>query len=69
MQLNLEKPKKVAEKNGIAFDKMVVIDLDKRLVTVSLKDKSSYSYSYFNDVDVKFYTDDIYYIFTINKRI
>jgi len=66
MKLNMEEPMKVAEKNGIAFDDIVKIKDNE--VTVSLKDKSSYSYSFFNDVEVTKYTEGVYYIFNIDKK-
>ena len=67
MKLNMEEPMKVAEKNGITFDQIVKINGTE--VTVSLKDKSSYSYSFFNDVKINKYTEDVYYIFVIEEKV
>ena len=67
MKVNLEKPMKTAEKNGIDFEDIIKIEGNE--VVVSLKDKSSYRYSFFNDVDINFYTDDVYYIFVIEEKI
>ncbi len=66
MKINLERPMKTAEKNGIDFKDIIKIEGNE--VVVSLKDKSSYRYSFFNDVKINSYTDDIYYIFTIEEK-
>lgn len=66
MKINLEEPKDAAEKNNIDFDNIIKIEGNE--VVVSLKDKSSARYSFFNDVNINFYTDDIYYIFVIEEK-
>ena len=67
MKINLEKPFEIAEENGIDFKDIIKIEGNE--VVVSLKDKSSYRYSFFNDVKVNYYPDDIYYIFVIEEKI
>jgi len=69
LKLDFEKPMKAAEKNGVDIGDIVKIDNEKNLVTISLKEKSSYSYHFFNDVKVESYPDGIYYIFTIEDEI
>lgn len=50
IQMDLEKGKKIAEGRGIDFKD--VVNIDGNIVRVKLTQKSGYSYSFFNDVDV-----------------
>ncbi len=67
MKLNMEDAIDLAEKNGISRDE--IVNINKNLVTVKLSDKGSYSYSFFNNVDVTVYPDifpEKNYIISIN---
>lgn len=68
MQINFDmsKAKKLSEKNGINFNDIVKINAN--VVSVKLSEKSGYSYSFFNDVDVDYYAVDESYIFNINPK-
>ncbi len=55
MVLDMEKAKKLAEKNGIDFEDIVI--KANNVITVKLSEKGGYSYSFFNDVDVSLYPD------------
>ncbi len=50
IQLDMEKARKLAESRGIDFSEAVKIDGN--VVRVKLTQKSGYSYSFFNDVEV-----------------
>jgi len=71
IKLDMEKGKKLAEKNKIDFEDIVKIE--DNLVTIKLSAQGGYSYSFFNDVNVTKYPDtsdpeDITsYIFKINE--
>lgn len=69
LKLNFEKPMEIAKDNGIAMEDIIKIDNEKNVVTISLKEKSSYSYHFFNDVEVDSYPNSIYYIITIEEKI
>jgi len=68
IKLNMGDAKALAEDNKIGFDK--IIKIEGNIVTVKLSEKSGYSYSFFNDVEVDAYPgenkDKDFYIFTIN---
>lgn len=55
MLLNIEKGKKLAEKNNVAVEDMIKIDGNN--VIVKLSEKGGYSYSFFNNVDPSAYPD------------
>ncbi len=55
MLLNIEKGKKLAEKNNVDVED--IIKIDSNSVIVKLSEKGGYSYSFFNDVDVSAYPD------------
>lgn len=64
---------KIAEKENIALENVVVIEGN--VVTVNLRDKGGYSYSFFNDLDFdgesNYYllereSEKVGYVFTIN---
>ena len=48
--LDMGKAKDLAEKNGLAFEDIVIIA--NNIVTVKLSEDGGYSYSFFNNVDV-----------------
>jgi len=48
--LDMNKAKDLAEKNGLAFEDIVIIS--NNIVTVKLSEDGGYSYSFFNNVDV-----------------
>ncbi len=68
LKLNMADAMDLAEKNGLKRDE--IIKIEGNSVTVRLSDKSGYTYSFFNDVDVTAYPD-IYpeknYIIKINN--
>ncbi len=67
LKINMEKAKKLSEKNGINFEE--VVKIDENLVTIKLSEGSGYSYSFFNDVEVAPpYTDGEFYILNIDKK-
>jgi hypothetical protein len=73
IKMDMEKGRKLTEKNGLNFDNAVSITGN--LVKVKLSSKGGYSYAFFNDVDVSAHAekDDqgkytSMYIFTINKK-
>lgn len=71
IHLNMEKAKKLAEKNGLNFGEkgeVVRIEDNLNIVTVRLSEKGGYSYSFFNDVDVDAYPKNEFYVFTINEK-
>ena len=53
MVIDMEKGKKVAEKNSVDFGEIVKVNGN--VVTVRLSEKGGYSYSFFNDVGVSVY--------------
>jgi hypothetical protein len=53
MQLNMQNAYKQAKQNNYDFNK--IFDFSDHVVTVALDSKSSYSYHYFNDVNIKAY--------------
>jgi len=55
MLLNIEKGKKLADKNNVAVDD--IIQINNNMVTVKLSESGGYSYSFFNDVDASTYPD------------
>jgi len=74
IKMDMEKGRKVAEKNGIDFNN--VVKIDGNIVQVKLSSKAGYTYAFFNDVDVSAYAerDDSgkytsMYVFTINNKV
>jgi len=73
MKIDMEKGKKIADKNEIDFGSIVKIE--RNIVTVKLSDKGSYSYAFFNDIDASVYADRDdkneftgMYVLTINEK-
>ena len=72
LKLDMGEAWKLAEKNGIAFEEVVIITGNQ--VKVKLTDKGGYTYNFFNDVDVEAYLDKVggeyngMYVFTINSK-
>jgi hypothetical protein len=73
MKIDMEKGKKLAEKNGIDFND--VVNINENVIIVKLSEKGGYSYAFFNDVDVSSYADRDergeytgMYVLTINKK-
>ncbi|MCA9487423.1 MAG: hypothetical protein KC516_00500 [Nanoarchaeota archaeon] len=68
IELNMEKGKKVAEKNGVSFENIVRIDGNK--VVVKLSPDSQSSYSFFRSGGLEnIYTSELkYYVFVTPKR-
>ena len=67
MKINMDKAKKLADKNGIDFEE--VVKINENIVTIKLSEKSGYSYSFFNDVEVFLpYPDGEYYILNIDAK-
>ncbi|MCW8965125.1 MAG: hypothetical protein OQK82_00350 [Candidatus Pacearchaeota archaeon] len=50
MQIDMEDAREVAEDNGILFED--ILKIENNVVTVKLSEKSGYSYSFFNNVEV-----------------
>lgn len=67
IRLNMEKVKKLTDKNKMDFSEAVKINGN--VVSVKLTKDSGYEYSFFNDVDASAYpdVDSINYIIKINK--
>jgi len=71
ISLNMEKAKKIAEKNGVDFGD--VVRINDNVVIVKLSEEGGYSYSFFNNVDATAYenrsnTENIKeYIIKINE--
>ena len=57
IKLNMKEGFDLAEKNGLAREDIVRIDLDRHIVKVRLSDKGGYEYSFFNNVDATSYPD------------
>ncbi len=55
INLNMENAIKIAKKSGISLSDIVMIN--DNVVTVKLREKGGYSYSFFNNVDVSVYPD------------
>jgi hypothetical protein len=72
IRINMEKGLDVAEEKGIPFDQIIFID--KNYLMVKLSEKSGVEYSFFNDVSVKSYPDELdgkytgIYVITISRR-
>jgi len=70
IKLNMDKARKLANENEVAFDD--VVSITGNVVNVRLSQKGGYQYSFFNDVEVFAYPEDSSdkengnYIFTIN---
>ncbi len=56
LTLNMDSAKKISDKNGILFDK--IVSLEGNMVRVRLSDKGGYEYSFFNNVNVESYYPD-----------
>lgn len=48
---------------------IVNINIQDNVVTVKLREKGDYSYSFFNDIDVNYYLDEESYIFIMGEKI
>jgi len=74
LKIDMEKGKKIAEKNGINFND--VVKINENIIRVKLDEGSGYSYAFFNDVDVFAYADRDekgeytgMYVLTINEKV
>jgi len=65
IKLNLIDLKEVSDKNKINFND--VVKIENNLVKVKLTEKGGQTYSFFNNVSVKCYPDNEFYIFTISE--
>jgi len=65
LKIDMEKAKKLADKNKIDFRE--VVKIEDNLVKIKLSEKGGYIYSFFNNVDVGAYPDGEYYIIKINN--
>jgi hypothetical protein len=72
IKLNMEKARKVSEKNNVAFENIIKINEGENIVTVRLSSDSGYSYSFFKNVDVVAFPDgevnSVNYMFTITEK-
>jgi len=72
IHLNMEDAIEKAAENNQNIANIVKIDNDNNIVMVKLKDKGSYSYSFFNEVDASAYLDTEpnmqEYVLTINEK-
>jgi len=66
LKLNLNELKEVSDKKGIAFED--VVKINENLVIVKLSDKGGSTYSFFNDIEVIAFSDEEYYIFTVDLK-
>jgi len=71
LKIDMEKGKKLAEKNGIDFND--VVNINGNIVKVKLSEKGGYEYAFFNDIEATAYpdTDDkngYIYVITITKK-
>ncbi len=68
IELNMDKAKKLADKNGIDFKD--VVKINENIITVKLSDRGGYSYSFFNDVNVGVpYPEGENYIITVSEWV
>ncbi len=68
IHLNMEDAIETARKNG--FDEKKIVSVSENVVTVKLRDKGGYSYSFFNDVSASANQDNQManeYVFLINN--
>jgi hypothetical protein len=72
IHLNMKDAIEKAAENNQNIANIVKIDNDNNIVMVKLKDKGSYSYSFFNEVDASAYLDTEpnmqEYVLTINEK-
>jgi len=70
LRINMEKGKKISEKNN--FDFKNAVKITDNIVTVKLREKGGYSYAFFNNVDVGVPYQDKdnkgVYVLVINKK-
>ena len=68
IHLNMEDAIEIAEKENMDVTKLVIIN--ENIVTVQLREKGGYSYSFFNDVkvNINFDNDNKEYYFVIEKN-
>lgn len=72
IRIDMEKAMNIAENRGIDF--WDIVDVDRNVVLVKLTDKSGYSYSFFNEVNLRAYPELIggeytgLYILEINEK-
>lgn len=67
LKINMDKAKKISDKNGIDFKE--VLEINENTVVIKLSQESGYSYAFFNNVDVgKPYPDGEFYIMVVDKK-
>lgn len=66
MVIDMEKGKKLADKNGIDFSEVVKINGNS--VFVKLSSDGGYSYDFFNDVGASTFSDKTNYVVIINEK-
>jgi len=67
IKINMLDAKEVAEEKGISFEEIVTHK--DNFVTVKLSEKGGYTYSFFKDVDIEIYPNDIFYVITVDNKI
>ncbi len=69
MEINLDVEEMIKEAKDNSWELNNVITIDDNLVTVKLREKGGYSYSFFNNVDVMpYYAGGDKYILTVNEK-
>ncbi len=71
IHLNMEDAVKKAKKEWAEEKIGEIVNIKENIVTVKLREKGSYSYSFFNDVDASAYLDTTSnkeYIITVNEK-
>ena len=67
LKINMDKAKKISDKNGIDFEE--VVKINENTVLIKFSQESGYSYDFFNDVGVgKPYPDAEFYIIMVDKK-
>lgn len=65
--LEMEDAIKIAEKENFPVEE--IITLNENVVTVKLREKGGYSYSFFNDIEINTpYTNQTKFVFTFNEK-
>jgi len=67
LKINMDKAKKISDKNGIDFEE--VVKINQNIVIIKLSPESGYSYAFFNNVDAGTpYPDEEFYILKIDTK-